>query len=67
VRELFEQYMDLNAPVTRKFLQQLALFAEPTDASEIRRMTATPKDPKFEEFLLEHTIEVRESSRSFSW
>eukprot|EP00906_Rhabdomonas_costata_P020237 RCo029411 len=57
VRELFEQYMDIGAPVTRKFLQQLALFAEPTDAKAIRELCANPKSPQFEEFLLEYTHE----------
>jgi len=58
VRELFEQYMDLNAPVTKKFLSQMAVFAQQDEErKEIRRLIENPKSAEFQRFLQEYSHE----------
>lgn len=58
VRELFTQYIDLNAPVTKQFLMQLSLFAEREEEKlKLKRLLDNPTSAEFNRFLQEFTHE----------
>ena len=63
VSELFEQYVDLNALVTRKFLSELATFAtDQKEGAEMRRLVSDAKSSELQQFM-----QANRTGRRFSF
>jgi NADH-quinone oxidoreductase subunit G len=56
IQELFEQYIDMNAAPTAKFLREIALFAEPAEKEALLHLSDPDNKEEYLNFCQEYTV-----------